>query len=202
MSKEIMSKIIVIEGPDRVGKQTQTNLLKQTFLNYGLLAAVVEVPIRSAVTYHVIYWMLRNGLAKKFPKIFQWFQYMNRKIFQAFKLPQLEENYDAIIMDRWSLSTIVYGAAEGVPKEYTIGLAAKLRSPDHTIILHGKSYVHEAEDAYEADEALQIKVRNEYANWALNNPETTTLIDCQRDKCIVSREIKEVLQTKRILPRY
>ncbi len=197
-----MSKIIVIEGPDRVGKQTQTNLLKKTFLNYGMIATVVEVPIRSMVTYRIIYWMLKNGMAKKFPKTFQWFQYLNRKIFQVFTLPYLEERYDAIIMDRWSLSTIVYGAAEGVQKEYTIDLAKKLRQPDHTIILHGKSYSHEAEDAYEADLDLQNKVREEYANWAFDNPDSTSLVDCQRDRKIVSREIKEILQSKRILPKY
>jgi len=200
--KQIKAKIIVVEGPDRVGKQTQTNLLKQTFLNYGLFATVVEVPIRSMVTYRIIYWMLKNGMAKKFPKIFQWFQYLNRKIFQIFTLPYLEERYDAIIMDRWSLSTIVYGTAEGVPKQHTIGLAKKLRQPDYTIILHGKSYSCEAEDTYEADLTLQNKVREEYTNWALDNPDSTSMVDCQRDKKIVSREIKKILQTKRILPKY
>jgi len=201
MKQSRKAKIIVIEGPDRVGKQTQTNLLKQTFLNYGLLAAVVEVPIHSAVTYHVIYWMLRNGLAKKFPKIFQWFQYLNRKIFQVFRLPYLEKNYDVIIMDRWSLSTIVYGAAEGVPMEYTTGLARKLRQPDHTIILYGKSYKHEAEDAYEADFELQRKVRLEYSSWALEHPETTTLVNCQQDRKQVTKEIRQALKAKGILPR-
>jgi thymidylate kinase len=197
-----MSKIIVIEGPDRVGKQTQTRMLKETFQNYGMLATVVEVPIRSAITYRIIYWMLRNGLAKRFPKIFQWFQYLNRKVFQEYTLPHLEDRYDAIIMDRWSLSTIVYGAAEGVPKEYTLKLAKKLREPDFTIILHGDSFAHKAEDTYEADLELQRKVREEYADWARDNPETTKLIDCRQHRKSVSKKIKEVLQKKRLLPRY
>ena len=64
-----MSKIIVIEGPDRTGKQTQTKLLKKKLTKHGFCPIVIEVPIRSAVTYPLIYWMLRNGLAKKFPKI-------------------------------------------------------------------------------------------------------------------------------------
>jgi len=197
-----MSKIIVIEGPDRVGKQTQTHMLKEVFQSYGMLATVVEVPIHSAVTYRIIYWMLRNGLAKKFPKIFQWFQYLNRKVFQEYTLPNLEERYDAIIMDRWSLSTIVYGAAEGVSKDFTLKLAKKLRKPDYTIILHGDAFAHEAEDAYEADGDLQRKVRVEYANWARENSETASLIDCRQNRKLVSKKIKEVLQKKRILPRY
>jgi len=197
-----MSKIIAIEGPDRVGKQTQTRLLKETVMKYGMLATVIEVPIRSAVTYRIIYWMLKNGLAKKFPKVFQWFQYMNRKIFQVFTLPSLERYYDFIIMDRWSLSTIVYGAAEGVSKEYTVGLAKKLREPDFTIILHGAAHAHEAEDSYEADSSLQKQVRLEYAKWAIENPQSTKLIDCQQDKKAIAVNIHRTLQEKRILPRY
>ena len=197
-----MSKIIAIEGPDRVGKFTQTKLLQKYITRIGLSAVVVEVPIRSAITYRVIYWMLQNGLAKKFPKIFQWFQFINRKIFQMYTLPVLEEHYDFIIMDRWSLSTIVYGIAEDVPKDYTIGLAKKLREPDFTIILFGEAHEHIAEDSYEVDASLQARVRLEYAKWALENPKTTKLIDCNQDHKIVAKKIKNILQEKRILPIY
>ena len=197
-----MSKIIVVEGPDRVGKATQSLLLKRELMKYGNAAVIVEVPIRSAITYRVIYWMLQNGLAKKFPKIFQWFQFINRKIFQMYTLPVLEEHYDFIIMDRWSLSTIVYGIAEGVPKAYTIGLAKKLREPDFTIILFGEAHEHVAEDSYEADVSLQARVRLEYAKWALENPKTTKLINCNQDHEIIAKKIKNILQEKRILPIY
>lgn len=197
-----MSKIIVVEGPDRVGKQTQTRLLQEYITRTGLGAVVVEVPIRSAVTYRVIYWMLQNGLAKKFPKIFQWFQFLNRKIFQMFALSALERYYDYIIMDRWSLSTVVYGAAEGVSKEYTLELAKRLREPDYTIILHGKSHSHEAEDSYESDSELQQKVRIEYARWAFENPARASLVNCNNDKKIIARQIQEALQLNKILPRH
>jgi len=197
-----MSKIIVVEGPDRVGKFTQTHLLQEYITGIGLGATVVEVPIRSAITYRIIYWMLQNGLAKTFPKIFQWFQFINRKIFQVFTLPTLEDHYDFIVMDRWSLSTIVYGIAEGIPKDYTIGLAKKLREPDFTIILFGEAHEHVAEDSYEADVSLQVRVRLEYAKWALENPKITKLIDCNQDHKVVAKKIKDILQEKRILPIY
>jgi len=197
-----MSKIIVVEGPDKCGKFTQTHLLQEYITGIGLGATVVEVPIRSAITYRIIYWMLQNGLAKTFPKIFQWFQFINRKIFQVFTLPTLEDHYDFIVMDRWSLSTIVYGIAEGIPKDYTIGLAKKLREPDFTIILFGEAHKHVAEDSYEADLSLQARVRLEYAKWALENPKITKLIDCNQDHKVVAKKIKDILQEKRILPIY
>lgn len=197
-----MSKIVVIEGPDRVGKQTQTNLLKNHVEYLGMRAKIVEVPIRSAVTYRIIYWMLHNGLAKKFPKTFQWLQFLNRKIFQVFVLPKLEKQYDVIILDRWSLSTIVYGGAEGVPESFAIGLSNRLRSPDHTIILLGEAFPHEAEDAYEADSELQHKVRIGYAQWAANNPGTVTLIDSRQDRSDILNRIKVSLEVKGIIPRW
>lgn len=195
-----MSTIIVVEGPDRCGKATQSKLLQEYIARIGLGAVVVEVPIRSAVTYRIIYWMLKNGLAKNFPKVFQCFQFLNRKIFQIFTLPGLERMYDVIIMDRWSLSTIVYGAAEGVSEAFTTRLAKWLRVADHTFVLHGESYLHEAEDSYEADRDLQLKVKLGYSMWALNNQKVCTMINCRHDKMHISRRMQDVLHLKGILP--
>jgi thymidylate kinase len=194
-----MSKIIVIEGADRCGKFTQSNLLKGYIDSLGLKSTIVEVPIRSLVTYKVIYWMLHNGTAKRFPKIFQWFQFLNRKIFQTFTLPSLEMCNDVIIFDRWSLSTTVYGAAEGVPKGFTKKLADWLRKPDHTIILHGQSFNHVAEDVYEADNNLQRKVRALYAEWAANHPENCTLVNSRQSREVVHNYICSLLSSKGLL---
>lgn len=195
-----MAKLIVIEGADRCGKFTQSNLLKESLDKLGVKSTIIEVPIKSAVTYRVIYWMLKNGLAKKLPKVFQLLQFLNRKIFQVFTMPRLEPAYDIIIFDRWSLSTIVYGAAEGVSEAYTKKLAEWLRKPDHTIILHGKPFHHLAEDVYEADSNLQNKVRKLYANWAEEH-EDSTLIDSNQDKIAVSEQIKQTLYKVKLLPR-
>jgi len=194
-----MSKIIVIEGADRCGKFTQSNLLKGYVNSLGQTATIVEVPIRSILTYRIIYWMLQNGYAKRFPKIFQWFQFLNRKIFQVFTLPRLEKCNDFIIFDRWSLSTTVYGAAEGVPEIFTKRLADWLRKPDHTIILHGQSFKHKAEDVYEADDNLQRNVRVLYAQWAANHPEESTLINSRQSREQIHDSICLTLVSKGII---
>ena len=194
-----MSKIIVIEGADRCGKFTQSNLLKGYIDSLGLKSTIVEVPIRSLVTYKVIYWMLHNGTAKRFPKIFQWFQFLNRKIFQTFTLPFLEMDNDVIIFDRWSLSTTVYGAAEGVPESFTKKLADWLRKADHTIILHGQSFNHTAEDVYEADTNLQRNVRMLYAQWAADHPEECTLVNSRQSREDIHNYICSTLVSKGIV---
>lgn len=194
-----MSKIVVFEGADRCGKATQSELLKQHIKKLGMAVAIVEVPIRSAVTYKIIYWMLQNGLAKKFPYIFQLFQFANRKFFEWTKLPRLEADNDVIILDRWSLSTVVYGGAEGVSRKFTVGLSKLLKQPDHTFILLGKAFPHDAEDVYEADASLQEKVREGYAIWAMNNNSICTLMDCRQEKKMLSKKIQAVLVKKNII---
>jgi len=197
-----MSKLIVIEGADRCGKATQARLLREYMASFGIMSTIVEVPIRSVITYRVVYWMLQNGLAKKFPKTFQVLQFLNRKIFQIFSLPRLESEYDVIIFDRWSLSTVVYGGASGVSEEFTTRLSKLLRQPDHTFILLGQSFPHEAEDVYEADKALQEEVRLRYAAWAMNNSDKATVIDCSQNKKKISREIRDTLKSKKIISNF
>ena len=194
-----MSKIIVIEGPDRVGKATQTLLLKEHLLRKGYTVSTVEVPLKSNFIYHVIYWMLGNGLAKKLPKLFQWCQYFNRQIFQWTILPRLEEHADYILMDRWSLSTVVYGAATGVPEDFTMKLYDRLRDPDFTVILLGPAHKHEAEDSYESDNELQRAVRRLYEEWAFARPGKTTVIDCTQGRSEISDKIVASLKEIELL---
>jgi thymidylate kinase len=146
--------------------------------------------------------MLRNGLAKKFPKLFQVMQFLNRKFFQLFKLPHIEDQYDLIIFDRWSLSTVVYGMASGVPQDFTFKLSTYLRQPAHTFILLGKAFPHEVEDVYEADVDLQAEVRAHYTLWAASNPQSCTVIDCQQDKKKISKQICDVLRSKKIISNF
>lgn len=188
-----MSKLIVLEGPDRCGKATQSTALVELIRSMGLRAALVEIPVDDNLTYPVIYWMLRNGIAKKFPKLFQCLQFLNRKIFQTFKLPKLEKENDFIVMDRWSLSTVIYGIAEGVPRQFTEDLYYKLRIPDHTVLLLGKSHMSDAEDSYEADSALQERVRSYYADWAQMHPTISSVVDCSLPRNEVSRNIQKSL---------
>lgn len=197
-----MSKIIVIEGADRCGKATQAKLLREYLVSFGIMSTIVEVPIKSVVTYRIIYWMLRNGFAKKYPKLFQVFQFLNRKIFQIFTLPSLEQECDVIIFDRWSLSTIVYGGAAGVPEKFTVDLFNRLRQPDHTFVLIGESFPHEAEDVYEADLDLQKEVRIRYTTWAVDNPSNVTAISCKQDKKKIAKQIREVLKSKKIIANF
>jgi len=194
-----MSKIIVIEGPDRVGKHTQCNILAQRLKEAGKKATVVEVPIRGHVTYKLIYWMLKNGTAKSLPKTFQFVQFLNRKLFQWFKLPFITRNNHYVIFDRWSLSTCVYGAAEGIPEKFTLILKNMLLDPHFTIVLTGTGYMKTPDDVYEADEDLQVRVNDLYRFWATREPNTVA-ISCKGDKEFVANKIVAELLGAGIVP--
>lgn len=194
-----MSKIIVFEGADRAGKFTQTHALQGYLSSKGLSSKVVEVPVRGNPIYHVIYWMLGNGLAKKFPKLFQWFHFLNRKIFQVFTLPSMM-GHDYVILDRWSLSTVVYGTAEGVDTRFSETLAAKLIEPDYTILLLGKTHMLKAEDVYESDVSLQHKVKQLYEDWAISNPRVSSIVDSGLSRDEVSEKVKFALRNANIIP--
>ena len=195
-----MSKIVVFEGADRCGKATQSAMLTEFLNSIGYKATRIEVPIKGSFTYKLIYWMLQNGLAKKFPKIFQRLQYLNRWIFQKTTLAYLEDSYDYIVFDRWTLSTVAYGIAEGLSKEFCEKLYNNLRTPDFTVLLLGKSFRHEAEDVYESDNELQRKVRLNYADWASkNSSQTYVVLDSTSSKEKISSNIVNYLQMRGII---
>lgn len=196
-----MSKLIAICGADRCGKYTQTRKLAGHLWSIGKSAAVVEVPVKDNHTYRVIYWMLKNGLAKKLPRVFQFMQYLNRLIFQSFTLPVLERMNDYIIFDRWSLSSVVYGEASGLSRKFGENLYRKLRKPNYTIILLGRAHQHEAEDVYEKDEELQKKVRLLYKQWANENPYESCIVKSDdRNVSSVAANITTALENAGIIP--
>lgn len=164
-----MTLYIAIEGPDRVGKQTQANLLKNYLVSRDKKVLLVEVPVKDRFTHPLIYWMLRNGLAKRLPNAFQWLQVANRKIFQKTVLDNAPLRYDYVIFDRWSLSTLVYGLAEGLSPQTLGKMCDYLLKPHINVVLLGELQGLEARDSYEKDRALQQRVGALYRDWALNN---------------------------------
>lgn len=188
----IPATIIAIEGPDKVGKQTQTNMLVQALKREHHKVKLIEVPVRDLLTHKLIYWMLRNGRAKTWPNVFQTLQFFNKWLFQV-KLLFLRWTYDYVILDRWALSSIVYGDAGGANKTYNRFLYWFLREPDVTLILVGAARSGEVTDAYEKDNVLQTNVRKGYAEWYLEHPRYIQLVDNMGTRDEVHRRIIRTL---------
>lgn len=174
-----MAKLVTVEGIDKCGKETQSKLMLQSYLCSGYRTSRVEVPVKDCnKTYRLIYWMLNNGLAKRWPNTFQFIQFMNKLLFQLLFLPKLLNDNDIVILDRWSLSAVIYGDATGVNHNFNMMLFNWLKKPDITVIFHGTSFRRSTttDDSYEKDTELQKRVAQAYHNWGVKHPRETVLI--------------------------
>lgn len=167
----MFAKIIVVEGPDRVGKATQVNLLSKKISNKGLRTKIVEVPVRSALTYPIIYGMLKTGLVKKFPTTFQVIQSLNKLFFQFTILFFYLFRYDYLIFDRWSVSSLVYGNSSGANRLVTDVFYRLMKRVDAVVVINGEPRNLEARDYYEADRNFQKLISNSYSEWVKENSE-------------------------------
>lgn len=194
-----MAKIIVIEGPDKVGKETQSKMLVAHLRSMGRRATRVEVPFNDNFSHKVIYWMLKNGHARTYPTLFQWVQYMNKKIFEYHWLPRLERDNEFVVLDRWSLSALVYGVATGVSRSSCERQFRALRRPSATIVMSGRAMSDKKDDAYETDTYIQRRVRYLYGEWAIENPVGTRVIASANNRGEVHSNIVAALREMNVL---
>lgn len=192
------AKIVVYEGPDRVGKATQSKMMVDFLREHGFKAERVEVPERNFL-HKYIYMMLKNGVARKHPYFFQFVQMMNKLIFQVVSLPKLVRNNDYVVLDRWTPSAWVYGLADGLNRTYVETLLKLGKKADFTVVLVGKPQVTEMRDDYEKDSSLQSRVRNLYEVYAAQNDDTV-LIQANQTRVEVFHQIHDALMSENVVP--
>lgn len=197
------AKIICIEGADACGKATQTKMLVSMLEKRGNLATRIEVPFNDGLTYWLIYKMLASKAAKQYPNLFQFVQFLNKFCFQCTLFLWLLFTNDFIILDRWSLSSIVYGGETGANKFFNRILYSFLFTPDVTIVMCGPSFKRDEEmDTYETDSDLQKRVKMSYYNWVNDHPSDNILIDNQGSVDDVHKRIMSYLNWSGITQSY
>jgi len=159
---------VAIEGPDRVGKQTQTKLLAKRLVNEQIFddVAIIEAPIKDQYTHKRIYEMLNDGRAIQYPSTFQGLQILNRVLYQETSLKTILHRVDAIVFDRWNVSSFAYGRAAGIAADELICELDMVAETDLTILLEGKPYPKDNLDDYESNMLFQKRVRDGYIEWA------------------------------------
>jgi len=192
---------IIIEGQDSLGKSLQARELAAFLQEKGFSVAKIKSPHNEGFTFRLIYWMLANGLARKFQNVFQFIHFANKLYFQTFKLPKILKRYDFVIFDRWSISMWAYGVADGASARITRWMLKYIVEPDLTIILDGVRHPRErSDDSYEGDSAYQRKVRGMYLNWAmLNGSEHVGIVNANQEVYEVTASIVKHMEAKGIL---
>lgn len=163
------ARLVVFEGADKSGKETQSKLLVTSLRKEGHYVLRVE-PAKEAHPWGkaLIYWMLSSGWAKRLPNTFQFVQFLNKAFFQAFRLPGMLQVYDYVILDRWALSGYVYGKAENISGWLNDWMYRNLKRADVTLLMDGTSYrrgTAATDDSYEKDARLQNRVREIYRDF-------------------------------------
>ena len=158
-----MKMIIAVEGGDMVGKATQTARLAKRMRECDIKVITAEVPFAGGAFYQTIYDMLESGAARRWPILFQTLHAVNKLSCQ---LALLRADADAVVFDRWHMSSMIYGIASGLPRWLVRALGAVLVRPDLTIVLDrcDKLTRDEASDSYERDTEMQRHVKQMYAD--------------------------------------
>lgn len=195
----MLAKTIVLEGADKVGKFTQSHLLVHALNRFAPdRVSLIEVPYNDVLTYKIVYWMLRKGYAKSHPNTFQLIQFFNKLIFQYTHLLWLRFTCDYVILDRWSLSAVIYGDAGGANKVMNRVLFAALHKPTMTVVLDGAQFkrVEEIDDVYEADRIFQRTVKQGYHDWVLDHLSDHDIVDNTLGRELVHKEIMKLISER------
>mgnify|MGYP003525433879 FL=1 len=157
---------LAIEGPDRVGKQTQVRLLVDRLMSLRFACEQVEVPVIDVLGAEQIYGMLDDGRALKYPSTFQGLQLVNRCLFVSERLNVILERNEVVVFDRWNASMQAYGSATGLDDVELACYDSILPDVDYTMILDGAMHaVDDQLDTFERDCEFQQRVRDAYARW-------------------------------------
>ena len=200
---------IALEGPDKVGKATQSKLLlvalevmgfsrseHSSLRKHGCL--LIEVPSKNHACYDKIYDMLRrredgSAPAHDHPGVFQAFQTANRFHVQDDLRRLSAERNMVVVFDRWQASSRVYGRIAGLSERELEDIAEGLLVPDITIILDGGGFdrPEQADDAYEDDDSLQSKSQQLYADQLSGGADVGLVyhVDADRSRNIVHQQI-------------
>lgn len=174
--------VIAIDGIDLLGKSTISKLLSKKLSN----AIYQKIPNRDGITYDTVYDMLKTGAAVELPMYFQCLNGINRLLWQKQNLPLLASMYKWIILDRWTLSSYVYGGCSGISKKDCDLMMSGMLEPDLYFLFDGEPFnINKEKDSYEKDVSFQKQVRKLYLEYAkekqnvivinANNPIETVL---------------------------
>lgn len=190
-----------LEGPDKVGKATQSKMLVNALMDLSSLRTnLIEIPSKHHTCYTKIYDMLKrrpdgSAPAVDHPAIFQTFQVANRFHVQEDVERMAKSGPVVIIFDRWVASSWAYGLAADVQPTQLEVINAGLLVPDITFMLQGRGFdrPEEEDDAYEDDNSFQSKVRKTYQEWSAANENVVT-VDADRPKEVVHEDIFTVVK--------
>ena len=193
--------LIVFEGLDQSGKQTQAEALRDALKARGHKSRLVSFPDYGTSIGEEIARALQ-GEREYGPEVMQLLYTANRYERREDLVRWLDGGL-ILVSDRYTASSVAYGEAQGLSPEWLAELQRFLPPPSLTIFLdiapetalRRKSVDR---DRYERDLSLQLRVRESYRRQAAEQGWAT--LDGERSKAEVAADVLSVVTTRLSLP--
>jgi dTMP kinase len=193
--------LIVFEGLDQSGKQTQAEMLRDHFKSGGRKSRLVSFPDYGTSIGEEIARALQ-GEREYGPDVMQLLYVANRYE----RKPDLQRWLDGgllLVCDRYIASSIAYGEAQGLDPEWLTEIQRFLPPASLTIMLDisPETAVQRKavdRDRYERDLALQGRVRESYRRQA--DAGGWAVVDGERSKELVAADVISAVAS-RLVPR-
>ena len=196
-----MGHLIVFEGLDQSGKQTQAELLRDHLKEHGRKARLVSFPDYGTSIGEEIARALQ-GEREYEADVMQLLYIANRYE----RKPDLQRWLDGglvLVCDRYVASSIAYGEAQGLDPAWLTDMQKFLPVPWLTIMLDiaPETAVQRkavGRDRYERDLALQARVRDSYRRQA--REQNWLRLDGERPKDVIAAEVFNAVASRLALP--
>lgn len=189
-------RFIVIEGPDGCGKSLHSGLLAERLQARGHKVLLTDEPTTSEIGKDIR--VILSGQKKYQPDTIQLLFSADRAEHVSTVITPALEDGVTVVCNRYRMSTILYGSAKGVDRDWLTQVNSHFPDPDCTILLLPPIDVclhrigmRSTQEIFEK-EALFRRVYRNYAEYAETLPRET-VVDTSRPVSDVSRQIEEIV---------
>lgn len=192
----MQSHFIVLEGPDGSGTTYHSNRVAEALRAEGYDVLHTFEPSEGAIG-HFIGDKLSKGDGLPGEALQLLFCADRAEHIMSVITPALAQG-TTVVCDRYSPSTIVYGAAQGIDREWLISMNEHFRRPDATVVLLPPFEVcmerirSRKENDFFEEESFQRKVYDEYKRYVQEHPDVH-VIDSNGEKDEVNAMIMRLL---------
>lgn len=191
--------LIVLEGIDKAGKDTQTKLLARNLQRTGRIVKCVSFPDYSTPLGREIGRFLAGTVSFK-PQVRQ-LMYVANRWEREEDIRRWLMDGDFVIADRYFPAGLVYGMANGLELDWMLELEQGLPKTDLIIVLDISPQAgverERAKDIYEMDLGLQKRIRSLYLE--LSRKFGWKVINGEREPEIVAKDVLRLVEDELIL---
>ena len=183
--------LVVFEGLDQSGKQTQAEALRDWLIADGRSVRLLSFPTYDSALGAEIGRAL-HGERDYGADVMQLLYVANRFEWKTDMVRALSEG-TTLLCDRYRASSVAYGEAQGLDARWLESMQAPLPEPDVTILLDmapetSLARKQTGRDKYERDLELLGRVRQSYLRQAKEGQ--WTVLDAVRDREVVAQDVR------------